>query len=110
MLTVSPTDSSGLSDLLHADPDQKLHDVKVSHSSSLLRLTAAGLCHFVLSAGGGGWGGAGFVLWEGGDGHGGGTGSAGHYCTQKLPQHPLLLRLLQRGEILRLHGSLQCCG
>ena len=48
-----------------------------------------------LFAGGGGGGIAGLVLWEGGDGHGGGAGSAGHHLPQKLPQRPFLLRLLQ---------------
>lgn len=64
----------------------------------------------VVFAGGGGGGGAGVVLWQGGDGHGGGAGSAGHHLPQKLPERRLHLRLLQRGEILWVRGSLQRCG
>lgn len=64
----------------------------------------------VVCAGGGGGPGAGLVLWEGGVRHGGGAGSAGHHFPQELPERPLLLWLLQWGEILWLCGSLQCCG
>lgn len=61
----------------------------------------------VVLSGGGGGGGAGVVLRSGGDGHGGGTSSAAHHVPQKLTERLLHLRLLQRGEVLRIQGSLQ---